>query len=76
MNLRVGFLVTAGVFAMIYKMMPRVQVPWQDVWPGAAVTSPMFSVGKFLIGLYIGKSGVTSGFGAAGSLAVVSIWVY
>ena len=75
-NLLVGFLMTAGVFAMIYKLMPRVQVRWHDVWLGAVVTAALFSVGKFLIGLYIGKSGVASGFGAAGSLAVIFIWVY
>jgi hypothetical protein len=67
---------TAGVFAMIYKLMPRVQVRWHDVWLGAVVTSALFSIGKFLIGLYIGKSGVASGFGAAGSLVVIFIWVY
>ena len=67
---------TAGVFAMIYKIMPRVQVRWHDVWLGAVVTAALFTVGKFLIGLYIGKSGVASGFGAAGSLVVIFIWVY
>jgi membrane protein len=75
-NLLIGFLMTAGVFAMIYKLMPRVQVRWHDVWLGAVVTAALFSVGKFLIGLYIGKSGVASGFGAAGSLVVIFIWVY
>jgi len=75
-NLVVGFGLTTVVFAMIYKMMPRVKVQWHDVWLGALVTSLLFTVGKFLIGLYIGKSGVASGFGAAGSLIVVFIWVY
>jgi len=75
-NLLVGFALTTGVFAMIYKMMPRVQVRWHDVWLGAIVTALMFTIGKFLIGLYIGKSGVASGFGAAGSLIIVFIWVY
>ena len=64
------------VFAMIYKVMPRVRVAWADVWLGAAVTSVLFTAGKFLIGLYLGKSGVTSGFGAAGSMVVVLVWVY
>ena len=67
---------TAGVFAMIYKIMPRVHVKWHDVWLGAVVTALLFSIGKFLIGLYIGKSGVASGFGAAGSLVVIFVWVY
>ncbi|MEO5844785.1 MAG: YihY/virulence factor BrkB family protein [Caldimonas sp.] len=75
-NLLVGFGLTTVVFAMIYKMMPRVKVQWHDVWLGAVVTSLLFTIGKFLIGLYIGKSGVASGFGAAGSLIVVFIWVY
>jgi membrane protein len=75
-NLLVGFVLTTGVFAMIYKLMPRVDVRWHDVWLGAFVTALLFTIGKFLIGLYIGKSGVASGFGAAGSVIVVFIWVY
>jgi membrane protein len=75
-NFVIGFLLTAGVFAMIYKIMPRVRVRWHDVWLGAVVTALLFSIGKFLIGLYIGKSGVASGFGAAGSLVVIFVWVY
>jgi len=75
-NLAVGFGLTMAVFAMIYKLMPRVRVEWHDVWIGALVTSLLFTVGKFLIGLYIGKSGVASGFGAAGSLVIVFLWVY
>ncbi len=71
-----GFVVTTVGFAVIYKLMPRVKVEWRDVWIGAAVTSVLFSLGRFLIGLYIGKSGVASGFGAAGSLVVVFVWVY
>jgi len=75
-NAVVGFGLTTLVFAMIYKMMPRVRVQWRDVWIGAVVTAVLFSGGKFLIGLYIGKSGVASGFGAAGSLIIVFLWVY
>lgn len=75
-NLLVGFAFTTAVFAMIYKLMPRVHVQWHDVWLGAATTAVLFSIGRFLIGLYIGRSGVASGFGAAGSLAVVFLWVY
>lgn len=70
------FVFTTVIFAMIYKIMPRARVDWADVWIGAAVTSLLFTFGKLLIGLYIGKSGVTSGFGAAGSLVVVLLWVY
>ena len=75
-NLLIGFALTTTVFAMIYKLMPRVSVRWQDVWLGSLVTALLFTVGKFLIGLYIGKSGVASGFGAAGSLVIILIWVY
>jgi membrane protein len=72
----ISFAFTTTVFAMIYKIMPRARVDWSDVGIGAAVTALLFTIGKFLIGLYIGKSGVTSGFGAAGSLVVVLVWVY
>ena len=72
----VSFGLITVVFAMIYKLMPRVDVRWHDVWVGAAVTSLLFAIGKLLIGLYIGKSGVASGYGAAGSLVVVLVWVY
>ncbi len=75
-NLVIGFGLTTLVFAMIYKLMPRVKVRWQDVWLGATVTAALFTVGKYLIGAYIGKSGIASGYGAAGSLVVVLIWVY
>jgi membrane protein len=64
------------VFAMIYKTMPRAGIHWRDVWVGAAVTAALFVAGKFLIGLYIGRSGITSAFGAAASLIVVLLWVY
>ena len=75
-NLLVGYGVTTVVFAMIYKIMPRVRVRWHDVWLGALVTAALFTIGKFLIGLYIGKSGVASGYGAAGSIVVILVWVY
>lgn len=75
-NLFVGFALTTVVFAMIYKLMPRVRVRWHDVWFGAVVTSLLFTVGKLLIGLYIGRSGIASAFGAAGSLVVILVWVY
>jgi len=71
-----SFLVITIVFAMIYKIMPRVRVDWKDVWIGATATSLLFTAGKFLIGVYIGRSGIASGFGAAASLVVVLVWVY
>ena len=75
-NTVIGFALTTLVFAMIYKLMPRAYVKWKDVFLGALVTSLLFTVGKVLIGLYIGKSGIASGFGAAGSLVIVFVWVY
>jgi membrane protein len=63
-------------FAMIYKWMPRVRLRWHDVWIGAAVTALLFTLGKQLIGTYLGRSGVASGFGAAASLVAMVLWVY
>ncbi len=71
-----SFVVITVVFAMIYKLVPRVRIDWKDVWIGAATTSLLFTIGKFLIGAYIGRSGIASGFGAAASLVVVLVWVY
>ena len=75
-NFVVSFVIVTGLFALIYKLLPRVKIGWMDVWVGAIVTSLLFSVGKLLIGLYLGKSGIASGFGAAGSLVIVLLWVY
>ena len=71
-----GFFLIAAIFALIYKIMPRVSVQWRDVWIGAVFTALLFTLGKVMIGFYIGRSGVVSGFGAAGSLVVVLLWVY
>jgi len=75
-NFAFSFVLLSAVFAMLYKLMPRVRIRWSDVGAGAIVTALLFSVGKLLIGLYIGKSAVASGFGAAGSLVVLLVWVY
>lgn len=75
-NFILGFALATTVFALIYKLMPRAKIEWHDVWVGAAVTAVLFTAGKFLISLYIGRSAVASSFGAAGSLAVVMLWVY
>jgi membrane protein len=75
-NFVFAFAVTTGLFALIYKFLPRAEIAWRDVWIGAAVTAILFAVGKFLIGLYIGRSGIASGFGAAGSFVVLLVWVY
>jgi membrane protein len=75
-NVVFSYALTTTVFAMIYKVMPRVKVAWRDVLIGATVTALLFTIGKSLIGLYIGRSGLTSGFGAAGSLVMAMVWVY
>ena len=75
-NFGVSFALITVAFAMIYKFLPRAGVAWRDVWIGAALTALLFTVGKFLIGLYLGRSCVASGFGAAGSLVVLLVWVY
>lgn len=75
-NAVASFVLTAAVFALIYKLMPRVKVEWRDVAVGAVTTALLFTVGKTLIGLYIGRTGVASGFGAAGSVVILLVWVY
>ena len=75
-NFIFSFVMATGMFAMIYKIMPRVRVRWDEVWIGAAITAVLFTIGKFLIGLYIGRSGVATAFGTAGSLVALLVWVY
>ncbi len=75
-NVVMSYALTATVFAMIYKVMPRAKVAWTDVAIGASVTALLFTIGKSLIGLYLGRSGLTSAFGAAGSLVITMVWVY
>ncbi|MEF7616292.1 YihY/virulence factor BrkB family protein [Aquincola sp. MAHUQ-54] len=75
-NFVISFGFTTAAFALIYKFMPRVHIHWRDVWVGAALTALLFTVGKLLIGLYIGKSGLVSGLGAASSIVVLLVWVY
>jgi membrane protein len=75
-DLVLSFGLMTVLFALIYKIMPRVHIRWHDVWIGAAATALLFDIGKFLIGLYIGRSSVASTFGAAGSLVVMLMWVY
>jgi membrane protein len=75
-NALISFVAVTILFALLYKVIPEVQIEWRDVWIGAAVTSVLFSIGKLLIGLYIGKAGVGSAYGAAGSLVAFLIWVY
>jgi uncharacterized BrkB/YihY/UPF0761 family membrane protein len=72
----VSFIVITLLFAMMFKWLPDAQIAWRDVWVGAAVTSLLFDFGKLAIGLYIGKQGLESTYGAAASIVIVLIWVY
>lgn len=75
-NLAFSFLIITSLFAMIYKILPDARLEWRDVWVGAAVTAVLFSIGKSLIGIYLGRAGITSVYGAAGSLVLVLLWIY
>ena len=75
-NIGLGFGLTALLFAMAYRILPRVRIAWRDVITGAVVTAALFEGGKYLIGLYLGRASLGSSFGAAGSLIVVLAWVY
>ncbi|MET2989185.1 YihY/virulence factor BrkB family protein [Herbaspirillum seropedicae] len=76
LNFVLSFVVFSTLFSMIYKFMPRVTLSWRDVWIGAVATTVLFIIGKYLIGLYLGSTGMTSGFGAAGSFALLLLWIY
>jgi membrane protein len=76
LDLLVSFAFITLLFALIYKFLPDARIRWKDVWIGAVFTSLLFTIGKSLIGLYLGNSGVTSVYGAAGSLITVLLWVY
>ena len=76
MNLILSLGVITLLFASIFKFLPDVKIAWGDVWIGAAVTSLLFTIGEFLVGLYLGKTSVGSPYGAAGSLVVILVWVY
>ena len=76
MTFLVSFAVITVLFAMIYKVLPNAKTKWGDVWVGAAITALLFEIGKFLIGLYIGKSSVATSFGAAGPFVVLILWIY
>jgi membrane protein len=71
-----AFVLTATLFATIYKVLPSVRLAWRDVTIGSLVTALLFTAGKFAIGVYIGNSGVASTYGAAGSVVLILIWVY
>ena len=76
LHMIVAFAVTTLLFAMIFKVLPDVSIGWHEVWIGAAMTSLLFTLGKFLIGLYLGQSNMASAYGAAGSLLILLVWTY
>jgi membrane protein len=76
LNAILSLAVITLLFAMIFKFLPDVKIAWRDVWIGALITAGLFTAGKEVLGLYLGKSGVASSYGAAGSLIVLLLWVY
>lgn len=75
-NLIISIGVITILFALMFKILPDAEIAWRDVWLGAFVTALLFSLGKMLIGLYLGNSAVASAFGAAGSLVLLLVWIY
>jgi membrane protein len=75
-NFVVSFGVITLLFAMMFKFLPDAKIAWSDVWVGAAATALLFTIGRLLIGIYLGRSSTASAYGAAGSLVIVLIWVY
>ncbi len=75
-NFILSFAITTLLFGLIYKVLPDVKIGWSDVWIGAIITSLLFSIGRFLLGMYLGNSGFGSTYGAAGSLVIILAWVY
>lgn len=69
-------LVITILFALIFRFLPDADIAWRDVWFGAGITAVLFTFGKFLIGFYLGQAGIGSAYGAAGSLAVLLVWLY
>lgn len=76
LNFILSFLVIAVLFSLMFKYLPDVRISWRDVWLGGALTALLFTIGKFALGMYLGRSSVSSAYGAAGSLVIVLLWVY
>jgi membrane protein len=75
-DLVISVLLITLLFALIYKVLPDVEIAWTDVWIGSAITAVLFTLGKFLFSLYLGRSSISSAYGAASSLAIILMWVY
>lgn len=76
LNVLVSLVVVTLLFATIFKVLPDAPVAWRDVWVGAIITAALFTIGKSLIGLYLGRTSIGSPYGAAGSLVVMTVWVF
>ena len=76
LNVGVSFAVISLMFAVVYRFLPDVKLTWRDVWVGSVMTALLFTIGKQLLGVYLGRSGTTSSYGAAGSVILVLLWVY
>jgi membrane protein len=76
LNVLVSLVVVTLLFATIFKVLPDTPVAWRDVWVGAIITAVLFTIGKSLIGLYLGRTSIGSPYGAAGSLVVMTVWVF
>jgi membrane protein len=76
LNFVLSLAIITLLFAMIFKFLPDAKIAWRDVWIGAFLTALLFTIGKFALGIYLGKSGAASSYGAAGSLVVLLLWVY
>jgi membrane protein len=76
LNFLVSFSIITLLFAMMFKILPDAKIAWKDVWIGAAITAVLFSIGKFLLGFYLGRTSLASAYGAAGSLVIILTWVF
>jgi len=72
----ISFSVITALFALLFKYLPDAHIAWKDVWIGAAVTSLLFTIGKYLIGMYLGNSNISSAFGAASSVVIIMLWTF
>jgi len=76
LNFVVSFAIISVLFAMIFKYLPDVKIPFRKVWVGAIGTALLFTIGKYVLGLYLGRESLRSSYGAAGSVVIILLWVY